>query len=141
MQPEPVAHVSGQVHKQPEPKQPASAKGQKIAKNRDKTTKAHEAPASDQVPSEPTTLHVFQREVESATQEPREHLQSTAESLKAYADSQIDDLKEDLEPITKHLPGPVQNFLDKGGWWAILGILGCLPCSGCGCSCGNWEEQ
>jgi hypothetical protein len=137
MQPDPVARVPGQAHKQPEPKQPASPKGQRVTENRDRTkekktaqvsrnAKTHEAPASDQVPSEPTTLQVFQREVEGATQAPREHLQSAAESLKAYADSQIDDLKEDLEPIAKHLPGPVQDFLDKGGWWAILGILGLL---------------
>jgi hypothetical protein len=137
MQPEPVAHAPDQVHKPSESKQSASPKGQRVAKSRDKTrgkktaqvprdSKTHEATAGDQASSEPTSLQVLQQQVEGATQAPREHLQNAAENLKAYADSHLDELKEDLEPITKHLPEPVQNFLDKGGWWAILGVLGVL---------------
>jgi hypothetical protein len=45
-------------------------------------------------------------------------------SVKAYANSHMDQLKEDLAPLTRRLPEPVQNFLDRGGWWGVLGLLG-----------------
>ncbi len=46
--------------------------------------------------------------------------------LKEYADSQLAEMKKDLGPLTKHLPEPVNHFLDRGGWWAVLGVIGLL---------------
>ena len=46
------------------------------------------------------------------------------DSLKAYADSQLEDIKVGLAPLTKHLPEPVHNFLDRGGWWVAPGVIG-----------------
>jgi len=43
--------------------------------------------------------------------------------LEAKADHVLKDLKESLKPVTDHLPAPVNNFLEKGGWWLVLGFL------------------
>src|SRR5437764_1038806 len=75
---------------------------------------------------EPSSLQVFQQQAEEAVKGPREYLVNAAGNLKEYADSQLDDLKEATEPVTKHLPERVQNFLDQNGWYWILGACGVL---------------
>lgn len=70
-----------------------------------------------------TSLQVMKQEMEGAVQAPREYLQSAAKPLKAYADSHLEQLEEDLAPMTRHLPEPIQHFLAGGGWWVVIGIL------------------
>ena len=60
---------------------------------------------------------------EGAVKAPAEYFKHAAENLKAYANSHLDEVKEDLAPLTKHLPEPVQDLLDQGGWWVIFGAL------------------
>ena len=50
-------------------------------------------------------------------------MHSAGQNLKDYADSHLDELKEDLAPVVERLPEPVQNFLDRGGWWGVLGFM------------------
>lgn len=38
----------------------------------------------------------------------------------------LDDLKARLAPLTDHLPQPVRDFLDSGGWWVVLGVAALL---------------
>src|SRR5262249_53049703 len=61
-----------------------------------------------------------------ATQAPREYLKDAATNLKDYADSHLEEVNEELEPVTKHLPEPVRHFLEKGGWWVVFGVLALL---------------
>jgi hypothetical protein len=35
----------------------------------------------------------------------------------------MDTIKDTLEPVSRHLPPPVREFLDGGGWWVVLGVL------------------
>jgi hypothetical protein len=36
----------------------------------------------------------------------------------------MDDFKKDLTPLTDSLPPEVRDFLDGGGWWVVLAVLG-----------------
>jgi hypothetical protein len=74
----------------------------------------------------PTSLQVLPAPVEGAVTSVEESLEKAKDRLKEYADSQIEELKEGLGPITQHLPEPVNHFLDRGGWWWVLGVLGIL---------------
>src|SRR5262249_26042285 len=67
-----------------------------------------------------------QQQVEGAAQTSGEYLSQAGQNLKTYADEQLEEVKEDLEPFTRHLPEPVQEFLNKGGWWVVFGVLGLL---------------
>jgi hypothetical protein len=66
------------------------------------------------------------QKVEHGAEESKDYLANVGANLKAYADSHLNDLKESLAPLTKHLPQPVQDFLEGGGWWVVLGVLGIL---------------
>src|SRR5262249_28292523 len=35
----------------------------------------------------------------------------------------METIKSTLEPLTRHLPPRVRDFLDGGGWWPVLGVL------------------
>ena len=35
----------------------------------------------------------------------------------------METLKNALEPLTRHLPPEVRDFLDGGGWWLVCGVL------------------
>jgi hypothetical protein len=78
--------------------------------------------AAGQTPEEQNSLHLLEKKVESATGISTEYAKNAAGNLKDYADSQLEQLEEDLAPVTKRLPEPVQNFLARGGWWVVLGI-------------------
>ncbi len=134
----PVAHAPPEpVQKQPKPKQGASP-GDKVAKSEDKTkgkktpkgfpegSKAGEASAGQPADSQPISLQIAKREQEDATGASPEYAQNAWSNLKTYADSHLDELKEELAPLTEQLPKPVQDFLEKGGWWVILGVLGII---------------
>jgi hypothetical protein len=99
----------------------AKKKGKKTA---EVAKDAKDQDADAQPDAEPTSIQVIKQEVEGAAKGSQEYMRDAGENLKAYADSHLDQLKEDLEPVTKHLPEPVQNALDRGGWWGIIGVLG-----------------
>ena len=65
-----------------------------------------------------------QHQVEGAGKVTRDEVAQASEKVKAYADSYLGELREQTAPITKHLPQPVQDFLDKDGWWWVLGVSG-----------------
>src|SRR5262249_39674854 len=81
-----------------------------------------EAPAAEEAGG--STLRLIQEKAQAATRDSKEYLENAGSNLKDYADSHLDELKEISEPVTKHLPEPVQNFLDGNGWWWVLGALG-----------------
>jgi hypothetical protein len=135
-EPPPVAPVPQQTQQQPQPRRSASRRTHRVDASRSgpRGKKAAEppqspqaqAPAGDHAESEPTSLQMLQHKVEGAIHEPREFLRDAGENLKDYADSHLEQLNEDLAPLTKHLPQPVQNFLDRGGWWGVFAVLGIL---------------
>ena len=71
---------------------------------------------------QPTAPQVAPQQPEGAGQPVQDQLRGVGENLKAYANSHLAELKEDLGPITRHLPEPVLAFLDGGGWWGVLGV-------------------
>jgi hypothetical protein len=95
-QPATVAAAPGQVHDKGGKKGPATA--------------PHKEPASLQPPEQNVSAS----------------FQETVQNLKNYANSHLDDVKEELAPVTKHLPQPVNDFLDGGGWWLVLGVVGVI---------------
>ncbi len=96
------------------------------SRNKARAKKTAEAAPPAQAAQEPTALEVAQQKAESAGRTTQEQLREVGENLKAYANSQLEELKEDLGPVTKHLPEPVLAFLDGGGWWGVLGVLAVL---------------
>src|SRR5262249_39640907 len=83
--------------------------------------RAPEQPVDEETRAEPGSLEVMEQKEEGAVQASRKSLEKAGENIKAYADSYLDDMKEELAPFTAHLPEPVRNFLDRGGWWVVLG--------------------
>jgi hypothetical protein len=67
------------------------------------------------------SLQVIQREAGDAAKATGEYLKEAGENLKDYAESHLEEVKEDLAPVVERLPEPVQQFLDKGGWWVVFG--------------------
>jgi hypothetical protein len=104
---------------------------------------AESTDATDQS-SGPPTLELIEQQVEGVAQQSKEkavevgeelksyaeahvskeQMAQAGENLKSYADSHLDELREATEPVTKHLPEPVQKFLNGNGWWWILGVIG-----------------
>lgn len=66
---------------------------------------------------------MIESQVKDAVAASSVYLQNAGKGLKTYADSHLEDLKEELEPLTRRLPQPVQDFLEDGGWWIVLGVL------------------
>ena len=102
-------------HKTGSPKD-AKAKPHEAASGK-KDDKTHEGAAS--------SLAVVQ-DAEGTVKDSKDYLVNAGTNIKAYADAQLEELKEVAAPVTKQLPEPVQNFLDDGGWWLILGICAFL---------------
>jgi hypothetical protein len=75
---------------------------------------------------EPSSLNIIGHDAAQAVKESRDYLVNATANLKAYANSYLDELKEAMAPLTRHLPQPVQRFLDEGGWWWVLGICAVL---------------
>lgn len=71
---------------------------------------------------QPAAPQAAPQQAEGAGPTAQEQLRGVGENFKAYANSQLEELKADLGPITRHLPGPVLAFLDGGGWWGVLGV-------------------
>ena len=80
------------------------------------------APNQGGKPGDTTSLKMME-DVKGAVQGSREYMENAGKNLMTYAILILTDFKEQAAPVTKHLPEPVQNFLDKGGWWAVLGVL------------------
>jgi hypothetical protein len=135
-QPETAPQPAEQAQAQPQAGPAAPPRGRRAlasrnklrAKRTAKATPPTQAAATTAAPAaqEPTALEVAQQKAEGAGRSAQEQLREVGENFKAYANSHLDELKEDLEPVTKHLPEPVMTFLDKGGWWGVLGVLAVL---------------
>src|SRR5262249_14972038 len=76
------------------------------ATERKKTAEKHkQVDGEDQEESkQPKTLGKIETELQDAAKNPREYLQNAGESLKGYANSNLEELKEQLAPLTRHLP-------------------------------------
>jgi hypothetical protein len=74
----------------------------------------------------PSALQTIEQQVGDKVRDSTSHLAETAGNFRAQADSYLEDLKETTAPLTRHLPQPVQHFLEHGGWWWILGFTGIL---------------
>jgi hypothetical protein len=99
---------------------PGRAKGKKAVEAA-KDAKGHEEGKEDKADSAQGTLQMVQREAGDAAKATSEYLKEAAENLKEYAESHLEEVKEDLAPVVERLPEPVQQFLDKGGWWVVFG--------------------
>jgi hypothetical protein len=128
----PVAHAPTELAQGKQKHKPATPGKHKVAarqkKTEDKATTDHpdnsKAGEADASPAaEPTSLQVAKGQLEDAAKSSREYAETAWTNLRTYADSHLDDLKEQMEPVTERLPGPVQTFLENGGWWGILGVL------------------
>jgi hypothetical protein len=82
--------------------------------------------AGEKAEAPSASLHIIEDKVKGAVEESKDYLANAGGNLKTYADSHLEELKQITAPVTKHLPEPVQNFLDQGGWWWILGGLAVL---------------
>lgn len=122
-QPTQVAQPPPQAQQPRRTRQPAGRQTRYAGRARMKTTTPEAAPEA-KPEEEPTSLQMLQHKVDEATKEPRENLKNAAENFKEYADSQLADLEEDLAPVVNRLPQPVQDFLARGGWWVVFGVLG-----------------
>jgi hypothetical protein len=78
--------------------------------------------APQQPAAEPSSLEVIEHKAGEVAEGAKVYLAN----LKAYADSHIEELQTSLEPVTRHLPQPVQDFLRDGGWWWVLGFCAIL---------------
>ncbi|NBY03530.1 MAG: hypothetical protein EBQ87_16370 [Planctomycetes bacterium] len=58
-----------------------------------------------------------------ALNEANEAVKTGLHSVHERADPMLNELKENLKPITDRLPAPVNRFLDSGGWWLVIGLL------------------
>jgi hypothetical protein len=58
-----------------------------------------------------------------ASGETMANVKDALQNLKKYADSHLEEVKEELAPLTKYLPQPVHDFLDAGGWYLVFGVL------------------
>jgi hypothetical protein len=85
---------------------------------------AHLAARPREPVGEPGVLQMIPEDVRKAAQEHGADAQRAWKNLKAYGDSHLAALNEDLAPLTSHLPEPIQRFLAEGGWWWVLGVLG-----------------
>jgi hypothetical protein len=107
-----------------------SSKVAKAASPKDTTSKRYEPTASGKKDEKTVggtgSSLTFAQEADGDVKEAKDYLAHAGTNIKAYADAQLEDLKEVAAPVTKHLPEPVQNFLDDGGWWLILGICAFL---------------
>src|SRR5262249_34359151 len=71
-------------------------------------------------------LHTIEQQAEGAVKDSKDYLVNTGSNLKGYTDALLKELKEATARVTNHLPQPVQNFLDQGGWWWVLGVCAVL---------------
>jgi hypothetical protein len=69
-----------------------------------------------------SSLAMIQQEGEAALRDPRESFDRATTGLKTYANLHLEQLKEDLAPVTKYLPESLRDLLDRGGWWVVLGV-------------------
>jgi hypothetical protein len=94
------------------------AKGSK--QNKDQS--AQETAATGAPQNEQFSLELLKKKAEGAAESSGEYAKTATSNIKEYADSILDQLDEDLAPVTNHLPEPAQEFLAKGGWWLVLGV-------------------
>lgn len=107
--------------------QPPPVAQQSPAQARTARTKAPRGPRGKEAAgADASSLAMFQQEGEAALREPREYLSRAGTGLKAYADTLLEQITDEMEPATRYLPQPVRNWLDGGGWWVVFGIAAFL---------------
>lgn len=62
-------------------------------------------------------------EIKDTTEEPEQLWSKFKEKAKTNIDPYLAEVKEAFEPVTKHLPAGVQDWLEDGGWFWTLGVL------------------
>ena len=102
-------------------RRPKKAKGKQKAEAPE-VAKAPEEPADHKADAHGVSLQLLQQEVEGHVTASREYFTEAAKNLKEYADSHLEEVKADLAPVTERLPEPVQQFLDRGGWYVLFGV-------------------
>jgi len=125
LQGEPGRFAPEQTRQQAEPEQPTAqqkkaAQPKATASNKKAVAAAEEKTAQERSSSGTTAgepLQMAQQKVEGALKTSQDQVAEASEKIKAYADPYLGELREQLAPVTKHLPQPVQDFLDKDGWW------------------------
>lgn len=104
-----LSHILGAIHDSPD-------------RTPTRPTQVREAPA-DAPAGEPATLAAAIAGYKAKLAPALEWLRERVDDLHGWIDPQLDPLKEEMEPLTRHLPPVVQEFLDDGGWtWVILGL-------------------
>ncbi len=112
-----MAQAPGQVQPQIPGKRQAAGKQAQAARQKGKGKKPGDTAAPPQS---------AEQGVQQAPPGEGNYLADAGRNLKAYADAHLKDLKEALAPLTSHLPQPVQDFLEGGGWWVVLGVCALL---------------
>jgi hypothetical protein len=111
--------------------------GGKFAKTKDKTSgkktsgkssavASAKGPSGNKGPAGPSSLQAPEPNAAGQQEKPMASVKEAAQNLKNYADSLLEEVKEELEPVTKHLPQPINDFLDGGGWWLVFGVVGVI---------------
>lgn len=98
-----------------------AAQPQATAKNK-KATEEKNAQERSSGKTAGEALQTVQQKAEDAVKVSQDQVTQASEKLKAYADPYLGELQEVMAPVTKHLPQPAQAFLDKDGWWWVLGV-------------------
>jgi hypothetical protein len=132
-----VAPSSGQVQGQTGSKDTHAGAGTKTAKYQGKTAgqktpggvpsaAPQKGPDAKQPFASPNSLHETGQDGAGTTEQVTASVQDVLHNLKNYANSHLDDVKEEMAPVTRHLPEPIRDFLDGGGWWLVIGIVGII---------------
>ncbi len=82
--------------------------------------------ASGQTPSRTLPPGHSDLAMKSTPPESEPTLRTYLTSLKHNLDPFLEEIKTGCEPVTRHLPQGIQEFLAEGGWWLVIGALGVL---------------
>jgi hypothetical protein len=125
-QPVNVAPSSGEVQGQGGPKDapgPGAKKQDKFASKQGPTS--HKGPGGGAMAAS-TSLQTPEQHSDGAVDKQLASAKDVLHNLKNYANSHLEEVKEELAPVTRYLPQPVHDFLDAGGWWLLFGIIGLI---------------
>jgi hypothetical protein len=121
--PQPVTVAQSQGPSQGPPQQQASAKS--AAKGKSSKSSGKKAAASAP-PANVASLQPRDQDHQGAGEKAAATVQDVLRNVKNYADSHLEDINEELAPVTRHLPQPVNDFLRGGGWWLVFGVIGII---------------
>jgi hypothetical protein len=116
-QPVTVAQAQGPPQQQASAKSAAKGKSAKSSSKKATTT----AP-----PATVASMQPREQDQQGAGEKAAATVQDVLRNVKNYADSHLEDINEELAPVTKYLPQPVNDFLRGGGWWLVFGVIGII---------------